>query len=80
MTFRSLPVKNLLGNKSRSMLLFIFSVLLSFSLFSGFTIIQSLKNGLKSLEYRLGADIMVVPKTAYEQNGLEEILLKGNRA
>ncbi len=79
MTFKNLPLINLLGKKGRSGALFIFALFLSFSIFGGAIILSSLKRGLKSLEYRLGADIIVTSQTAYVKKGLEDILLFGNR-
>ena len=61
MTFSSLPFITVLGKKGRSVALFIFAAVLAFSLFGGALILTSLRNGLYSLELRLGADIVVVP-------------------
>lgn len=79
MKFSQLPLANLLGKKGRSGALFFFALLLSFTIFGGALVLTSLKRGLKSLEYRLGADIIVTPSTAFVKKGLEEILLYGNR-
>mgnify|MGYP002624127873 CR=1 FL=1 len=79
MTFSSLPFINLLGKKGRSSALFVFAMLLSFSLFGGALILTSLKNGLKSLELRLGADIIVVPYEARTKVSADTILNQGNR-
>ena len=79
MTFSSLPLINLLGKKGRSSALFVFAMLLSFSLFGGALILTSLKNGLTSLELRLGADIIVVPYEARTKVSADTILNQGNR-
>lgn len=79
MTFASLPVLNLLGKKGRSAALFVFAFLLAFSLFGGALLLISLKNGLHSLELRLGADIIVVPYEARTKVSADTILNQGNR-
>jgi putative ABC transport system permease protein len=51
--------------------------ILSFILFGGFVINQSLQSGMNSMEQRLGADLMIVPADAKET--AEDILLEGSR-
>ncbi|MCR4822762.1 MAG: FtsX-like permease family protein [Treponema sp.] len=80
MKFSSLPLMNLLGKKSRSSALFLFALLLSFSIFGGALTLSSLRNGLKSLELRLGADIIVVPYEARTKVSADTILNQGNRS
>ena len=79
MKFSSLPVLNILGKKSRSASLFVFSLILSLSIFGGALILSSLRTGLKSLEMRLGADIVVVPYEARTKVSADTILNQGNR-
>lgn len=79
MKFSSLPIINILGKKGRSAALFVFAMILSFSLFGGVLILASLKNGLSSLEMRLGADIIVVPYEARTKVSADTILNQGNR-
>ncbi|MBR0475470.1 MAG: ABC transporter permease, partial [Treponema sp.] len=79
MKFTQLPFANLLGKKGRSAALFLFALLLSLSIFGGSLLLLSLRKGLRSLEYRLGADIIVTPSGAFVKKGLESILLYGNR-
>ena len=79
MTFSSLPIINLLGKKGRSTALFIFALILGFSIFGGALILLSLKNGLHSLEMRLGADIIGVPYEARTKVSADTILNQGNR-
>ena len=79
MTFARLPFLNILGRKGRSAALLLFSLFLSAAVFAGSLLLASLKNGLRSLELRLGADIIVTPETAYVKKGIENILLYGNR-
>lgn len=79
MTFSSLPFITVLGKKGRSAALFIFAAVLAFSLFGGALILTSLRNGLHSLELRLGADIVVVPYEARTKVSADTILNQGNR-
>ena len=79
MKFYSLPFINILGKKSRSISLLIFAFLLSFTIFGGVLIFLSLKNGLNSIEQRLGADIIVVPYEARTKVSADTILNQGNR-
>lgn len=79
MKFASLPVLNIMGKRSRSASLFVFAILLSFSIFGGVLILLSLHSGLKSLEQRLGADIIVVPYEARTKVSADTILNQGNR-
>ena len=79
MTLSSLPLINVLGKKGRSLALFVFAILLSFSIFGGALMLSSLRNGLRSLELRLGADIIVVPYEARTKVSADTILNQGNR-
>ena len=79
MKFSSLPFINVLGKKGRSAALVVFSILLAFSIFGGVLILTSLRNGLHSLELRLGADIIVVPYEARTKVSADTILNQGNR-
>lgn len=78
MKIQSLPFLNLIGKKGRSTALLVFAALLSFTVFTGALVLTSLKNGLESLELRLGADIIVVPKETAERKTFESILFDGN--
>lgn len=73
------PVLNIFGKKGRSLSLLFFSFFLSFSLFTGASILESLKNGIQNLELKLGADIIVVPYEARTKVSASEILNRGNR-
>lgn len=79
MTFRKLPFANVSGKKGRSAALITFAFFLTLSVCAGSIILFSVQNGLKNLELRLGSDIIVTPESAYEVNGIEDILLYGNR-
>lgn len=73
----SLPFRNLKGKPVRTAILILLTALLSLTVFSGTLMITSLKTGLRSLESRLGADIMVVPYEATTKSSLENIVLQG---
>lgn len=80
MTFLSeLPFKNIFSKSVRSASLLLFSVLLAVATFGGSLLIGSLKNGLSSLEKRMGADIIVVPYQTRTKESIESLLLNGNR-
>lgn len=74
---RTLPLRNLSRKPVRTAALVILSAFLAFAVFAGSLVVLSLKNGLKSLEGRLGADVIVVPSSAAQKVDLDEILLQG---
>ena len=74
-SINQLPFKNVLKHPVRTGMLLLMTVFLSFSAFAGTLIIKSLQGGIDSLNSRLGADIIVVPRNA--QQGLQSILLQG---
>lgn len=75
---KSLPVRNCLHRPVRTAAMTVLSALLSFSVLAGSLMISGLKNGLSSLETRLGADIMVVPYEAVTKSALTGLILQGN--
>lgn len=77
MNLSKLPLNNLKRNPGRTILLSILVALLSFMLYGGTVVVSSLQNGLDSLEARLGADIIVAPKSAKSTSNLESIVLDG---
>ena len=79
MKFSTLPILNIIGKQGRSLALFTFSMILALSLFGGALILMSLRKGLKNLEMRLGADIIVVPYEARTKVSADTILAQGNR-
>lgn len=76
--FKSLPLRNCLHRPVRTAAMVALSALLSFSVLAGSLMISGLKNGLNSLESRLGADIMVVPYKATTKSVLTGMILQGN--
>lgn len=74
----SLPFKNLKGNPGKSLALTALSFFLGFCILAGSLVLTGLQSGMKSLDARLGADIMVVPYKAATENYLEDAILMGN--
>ena len=72
-----LAIKNLRRKPARTVALVLLAAFLSMSIFGGSMIVLSLRNGLRSYEARLGADIVVVPYEAQTKGTLESILLQG---
>lgn len=75
-TLRSLPVENLRRKPLRTAALTIVVVLLSVALFGGSLLSANLGNGMRSMEQRLGADLMVVPQNSAQQ--AEALLTNGS--
>ena len=75
---KSIAYKNIIKRPLRSGMLIILAAFLSFSVFAGTMITDSLKRGFNSLKQRLGADIMVVPYEATMKTDLSNIVLQGN--
>ncbi|MDO4634191.1 MAG: FtsX-like permease family protein [Eubacteriales bacterium] len=76
-TIRHLVLRSLAKKPVRAGALFTLILLLSFSVFAGALSVSGMKNGLSSLENRLGADAIVVPKSARSSEDLSKILLNG---
>lgn len=77
-SIHSLPFVNLIKKPARSIALLILSAFLAVSAFGGSLAVMSLRNGIDSLESRLGADIIVVPYEAATQGSYESVILQGN--
>ena len=77
MNIREMPLKNITMQKKRTAGLIIILIILTVSLFGGSIFIKSLNNGLDSLNQRLGADIIVLPKDAESEVDLKNLLLQG---
>lgn len=70
-------IKSLLKRPIQTALLFASITILSFVLFGGIVICNSLQKGMDNMERRLGADLMIVP--ADSNDIAEDILLEGSR-
>ena len=77
MSPKTLPLTDLRRKPLRTAVLMIIAAFMSAALFGGAVAGASLRNGLESLEQRLGADIIVVPENAGNKHELENILLQG---
>lgn len=77
MKLGKLPVKNLVRRPGRTAALVLLTAFLALSVFGGSVVVRSLQNGLKSLEARLGADIIVMPATAESKVSFKNMLLQG---
>lgn len=75
---KNIAVRNIAGKPLRSAVLVILAALLSLTVCAGTLIVRSLRSGLDSLEARLGADVMVVPKEAAQKQSFENIVLQGS--
>ena len=72
-----LSCRNLRHASARTAALTLLVALLAMSLFGGCMVIGSLQNGLSSLNARLGADIICIPKTARSKVNTDNLLLTG---
>jgi len=77
MKISQLPIRNLKRKPVRTLALSALCAFLALSVFAGSVVVLSLRNGLESLENRLGADVIVVPVSAKSKVNLDEILLQG---
>ena len=77
MKFRELPLRNLVRKPGRTWALILLTAFLSLSVFGGSMVVASLRSGLNSLEARLGADVIVLPREAKTKLNFENILLQG---
>lgn len=75
-TIGSLPLENLRRKPFRTTALAVVVTILSAAFFGGSMLIMNLNTGLKSMEERLGADLMVVPQTSSQQ--AEALLTNGS--
>ena len=69
-----LPLRSLHHHPARTFILALLVCCLAFSVFSGSVLILSLRNGLYSLENRMGADVIAVPSTAKSKTNLEQMM------
>lgn len=72
-----LALKNLIRRPGRTVALILLTALLALAAFGGSVVMRSLRQGLTSLESRLGADIIVVPSSAQSKVSFQNMLLQG---
>ena len=73
MSRRKLLLRDIVRKPLRTTALLFICMIMSAAVFGGTIVSVSLNNGMNSLEQRLGADIIVVPKKASEKVDLENI-------
>ena len=64
LSLSALPWMNLRGYPVRTGTLIVFSMLMTMTIFGGTLVIQGIEYGLRTVQSRLGADIMVTPAQA----------------
>ena len=72
-----MSVKNLKRKPGRTIALILLTAFLALAVFGGSVIVLSLRNGLQSLEARLGADIILVPSEAQSKVSFQNMFLQG---
>ena len=72
-----LPLRNLTRKAGRTTALILLVAFQALAVFGGSMVIGSLRNGLQSLENRMGADIIVVPASARSRVNPESLFLQG---
>ena len=77
MSIFSLSRKNLTRKPGRAAVLTLLIAFLSLAVFGGSMVVLSLRQGLASLEARLGADIIVVPSSAQSKVSFQNMFLQG---
>ena len=73
----SLPINNLVRKPGRTLVLALLTAFLAIAVFGGSMVVLSLQRGLKSLEERMGADIIVVPSEAQSKVSFQNMFLQG---
>lgn len=76
LSLKNLPFKNLRGYAGRTAALLLFTMLMAVSIFAGTMVIGGVRKGLETVESRLGADIMVTPKSAKNDFDAQTVLLQ----
>lgn len=74
---QKLSVANTFHKSRRTVYLTALTIFMCFLMFSGTTVVMGLHNGLKQLQNRLGADIIVIPKKEAQKHSFEGILYSG---
>lgn len=75
-SLKNLPWRNLKGYAGRTVALLLFSALMSIAAFGGGILTRGIRNGLATVEGRLGADIMVTPGNAKNEFDAQSVLLQ----
>ena len=73
-----LAFKNCINRPVRSIVLLIMAMTLCFALFFGVLVNFGLKNGMETLNSRLGAEVMIIPDNENAKENFDGLLLQGN--
>ena len=76
MNINKLSLRNLYKRPARTALLMLLVAFLAFSVFAGSMVIGSLRSGLNSLEARLGADVIAIPRQARNKIDLRTTMIQ----
>ncbi|QWW19840.1 ABC transporter permease [Schaalia sp. 19OD2882] len=76
LTMRQLPGRNLRAYPARTGVLVVFALLMATVVFGGATLVEGIRQGLATVEARLGADILVTPGDADNQFSAQTFLLE----
>ncbi len=72
-----LSMKNLRRKPGRTAVLVLLTAFLAMAVFGGSVVVLSLRTGLRNLEARLGADIILVPSEAQSKVSFQNMFLQG---
>ncbi len=72
-----LPLRNLTRRAGRTAALILLVAFQALAVFGGSLVIGSLRNGFRSLENRMGADVIVIPASARSRVDPESLFLQG---
>ena len=75
-SLKKLPLRNLKAYLGRSIALLLFSALMTVAVFGGGLLTRGVQQGLKTVEARLGADIMITPESAKNEFDAQSVLLQ----
>lgn len=74
-SLKNLPFKNLKGYVGRTAALLFFSLLMTTAFFGGMMVVGGVRGGLDAVKSRLGADIIVTPKSAENDFDAQTVLV-----
>ncbi len=80
MKYKQLAFRNIIRNKARSAALILIVMFMTFLMFGGSFAVSGMSNGLKSLEARMGADVVVAPAKAASKVDIADMLMEGKQS
>ena len=78
LSLNNLPLKNLKSYPGRTAAILLFTILMSIATFGGTLIVRSVKEGLSTVQLRLGADILVTPDNAENDFDAQTFLIQAD--